>query len=112
MALSPVAVIGAIYTASERGLSADVLAARALGLAPLPLCTSIVVASGGRVTDVTDVPVDTVIAQLEHLAASGPLARRVLFSRSAEVLAQGSIHLDRDNSCSRWLYRDLRPITR
>ena len=74
MALSPVAVIGAIYTASERGLSADVLAARALGLAPLPLCTSIVVASGGRVTDVTDVPVDTVIAQLEHLAASGPLA--------------------------------------
>ena len=47
MALSPVAVIGAIYTASERGLSADVLAARALGLAPLPLCTSIVVASGG-----------------------------------------------------------------
>lgn len=74
MALPPVAIIGAVYTASERGLAADILAARSLGLAPLPLCTSIVVASGGRVTDVTDVPVDTVIAQLEHLAASGPLA--------------------------------------
>ena len=67
MSLHPVVVIGATYTATERGLAADVLAARALGLAPLPVCTSIVVASGGRVTDVTEVPVDTVIAQLEHL---------------------------------------------
>ena len=69
MSLTPVAVLGALYTATERGLAADVLAARALGLAPLPLCTSIVVASGGRVTDVTEVPVDTVIAQLEHLGS-------------------------------------------
>lgn len=73
MPLSPVAVVGATYTASERGLAADVLSARALGLAPLPVCTSIVVASGGRVTDVTDVPVDTVRAQLEHLDGVGPL---------------------------------------
>ena len=74
MPLSPVAVVGATYTVSERGLAADVLAARALGLAPLPVCTSIVVASGGRVTDVTDVPVDTVHAQLDHLVAAGPIA--------------------------------------
>lgn len=73
MPLSPVAVVGAAYTATERGLAADVLMSRALGLAPLPVCTSIVVASGGRVTDVTDVPVDTVRAQLEHLADGGPL---------------------------------------
>ena len=73
MPLSPVAVIGALYTATERGLAADVLAARSLGLAPLPLCTSLVVASGGRVTDVTEVPVDTVEAQLEHLTEAGPL---------------------------------------
>lgn len=73
MPLSPVAVVGATYTASERGLAADVLSARALGLAPLPVCTSIVVASGGRVTDVTDVPVDTVRAQLEHLDGAGPI---------------------------------------
>ena len=73
MTLSPIAVVGATYTVSERGLAADVLAARSLGLAPLPVCTSIVVASGGRVTDVTDVPVDTVRAQLDHLLASGPV---------------------------------------
>ena len=74
MPLSPVAVVGATYTASERGLAADVLCARALGLAPLPVCTAIVVASGGRVTDVTDVPVDTVRAQLDHVTESGPVA--------------------------------------
>lgn len=71
MSLSPVAVIGALYVVSERGLAADVLACRALGLAPMPLCTSIVVASGGVVTDVTDVPVDTVVAQLDHLRGAG-----------------------------------------
>lgn len=71
MGLSPVAVIGALYTVSERGLASDVLASRALGLAPMPVCTSIVVASGGVVTDVTDVPVDTVVAQLEHLVGTG-----------------------------------------
>jgi len=74
MPLSPVVVVGATYTASERGLAADVLCGRALGLAPLPVCTSIVVASGGRVTDVTDVPVDTVIAQLEHLDGVGEIS--------------------------------------
>lgn len=73
MRLLPVVTIGAMYTATERGLAADVLAARSLGLAPLPLCTSIVVASGGRVTDVTEVPVDTVQAQLEHLAQVGTI---------------------------------------
>lgn len=73
MPLVPVAVVGALYTASERGLAADVLAARALGLAPVPVCTSIVVASGRVVTDVTDVPVDTVVAQLEHVAEAAPV---------------------------------------
>ena len=72
MSLHPVAVVGPIYAASERGLAADVLMARALGLAPLPVCTQIVVASDGRVTDVTAVPVDTVEAQLEHLVAGTP----------------------------------------
>lgn len=73
MSLDPVAVVGALYTAGERGLAADVLSARALGLAPMPVCTSIVVAGEGRVTDVTDVPVDTVHAQLDHLGAAGLL---------------------------------------
>ena len=71
MPLHPIAVVGALYAVSERGLAADVLAARAAGAAPLPICTSIVVASDGVVTDVTDVPVDTVQAQLDHLRETG-----------------------------------------
>ena len=71
MALRPLAVVGALYAVSERGVAADVLAARAVGAAPLPVCTSIVVASDGVVTDVTDVPVDTVRAQLDHLRETG-----------------------------------------
>ena len=71
MPLRPIAVVGALYAVSERGLAADVLAARAVGAAPLPVCTSIVVASDGVVTDVTDVPVDTVQAQLDHLRQTG-----------------------------------------
>lgn len=74
MTLRPVAVVGALYTGSERGLAADILAARSQDLAPLPVCTSLVVASGGRVSDVTDVPVDTVQAQLDHLGASGSIS--------------------------------------
>lgn len=74
MSLTPVGIVGATYTASERGLVADALASRALGLAPVPICTSIVVASGGRVTDVTDVPVDTVLAQLDHVLSGAPVA--------------------------------------
>ena len=74
MTLRPVAVIGALYTAGERGLAGDILAARARGLAPMPVCTSIGVAGEGRGTDVTDVPVDTVIAQIDHLKAAGTVS--------------------------------------
>ena len=70
MSLSPALVVGALYAGSERGLAADLLAARAAGLAPLPVCTQLVMAGGGRVTDVTDVPTDTVGAQLEHTLAT------------------------------------------
>lgn len=67
----PVAVVGALTTGSDRGLVADIGAAHALGLTPLAVCTQITAASSGRVTDVTDVPSDTVRAQLEHLTALG-----------------------------------------
>lgn len=66
----PTLLVGALYAGSERGLTADVLAARAVGLAPLPVCTQLVMAGGGRVTDVTDVPTDTVEAQIEHTLAT------------------------------------------
>ena len=73
-AARPLALIGALYAGGERGLTSDVLAARALGFAPLPVCTQLVMAGHGRVTDVTDVPTDTVAAQLEHTLATHDVA--------------------------------------
>ena len=62
--------LNALYPGHDRGLAADVLVARALGGRALAVCTSLVVAGGGRVTDVLEVPSDTVAAQLEHLLAT------------------------------------------
>ncbi|MEM1056713.1 MAG: PfkB family carbohydrate kinase [Bacteroidota bacterium] len=72
--LSPIACIGALYSGSERGLAADVLAARSLDLAPHTVCTTIVAASHDRVTDLTEVPSDTVRSQMEHLKAVASLS--------------------------------------
>ncbi|WP_179862113.1 bifunctional hydroxymethylpyrimidine kinase/phosphomethylpyrimidine kinase [Longibacter salinarum] len=60
-------VIGAQYPALERGLTADTLAAQGFGTTPYTVCTSHVVAGNGVVTDVLEVPADTVSAQLEHI---------------------------------------------
>lgn len=60
-------VIGALYPGITRGLSADLLATQALSGTAYPVCTSHVVAGNGVVTDVLNVPTDTVSAQLEHL---------------------------------------------
>ena len=68
------AVVGGLYAGSERGLTADIVVARALGFAPVPICTQLVMAGGGRVTDVTDVQTDTVAAQLDHTFATGAIA--------------------------------------
>lgn len=62
-------VVDALYPAVERGLAADLAAVRALGGHAHPVCTLLLMAGGGTVTDATDVPEDTVRAQLEHLAA-------------------------------------------
>ncbi|MEM8598717.1 MAG: bifunctional hydroxymethylpyrimidine kinase/phosphomethylpyrimidine kinase [Bacteroidota bacterium] len=69
-----VIAINALYTGSDRGLAADLQAGRRLGLHVHTVCSAIVVASHGTVTDVTDVPADTVSAQLEHLTAAIPWA--------------------------------------
>lgn len=70
--------IGAFYPGIERGLSADLIAARALRGQAFPVCTSLVVAGGGVVTDVLDVPTDSVDAQLEHLFETrSPTAAKV-----------------------------------
>jgi Hydroxymethylpyrimidine/phosphomethylpyrimidine kinase len=60
-------IVGALYPGITRGLSADLHAAQALSGTAYPVCTSHVVAGDGVVTDVLDVPTDTVSAQLEHL---------------------------------------------
>lgn len=62
-------VVDALYPGVERGLAADLAAARALGGPAYPVCTVLLMAGHGTVTDATDVPEDTVRAQLEHLAA-------------------------------------------
>lgn len=62
-------VVGALYPAVDRGLAADLAATRALNGLAHPVCTLLLMAGGGTVTDATDVPEDTVRAQLEHLAA-------------------------------------------
>ena len=72
--LPAVALIGPLYTGAEQGLAADLAAARALGLEGHPVCTALVVASHGQVSDVVEVPQDTVRAQLEHLSANLSLA--------------------------------------
>jgi hydroxymethylpyrimidine/phosphomethylpyrimidine kinase len=70
MTSPPAALVNALYTGSDRGLLADLFAADALAFAAYPVCSALVMASRGRVTDVTEVPADTVGAQLEHLATT------------------------------------------
>jgi len=62
----PIAV-GALYPGISRGLRSDFLATQALGGAAYSVCTAHVVAGRGVVTDVLNVPTDTVSAQFEHL---------------------------------------------
>lgn len=71
-------VVGALYPSVERGLAADLAAVRAFGGLAYPVCTLLLMAGHGTVTDATDVPEDTVRAQLEHLAAvTEPTALKV-----------------------------------
>lgn len=60
-------MVNALYGSIERGLTADVLATRALGGQAYTACTAHVVAGHGVVTDVLEVPTDSVHAQLEHV---------------------------------------------
>ena len=71
-------VVGALYPAVERGLAADIVAVRALGGTAFPVCTLMLMATDEVVTDATDVPEDTVRAQLEHIsAAAEPTAMKI-----------------------------------
>lgn len=77
MTFTPI-LVGALYPGITRGLDADHLATQSLGGRGLLVCTSHVVAGRGVVTDVLNVPTDTVSAQLEHLAETEtPTAAKV-----------------------------------
>jgi hydroxymethylpyrimidine/phosphomethylpyrimidine kinase len=71
-------IIGAQYPALERGLTADTLAVQSFDATPYTVCTSHIVAGHGTVTDVLEVPSDTVSAQLEHIfATQSPNAAKI-----------------------------------
>jgi hydroxymethylpyrimidine kinase/phosphomethylpyrimidine kinase len=77
MSFHPI-VVGALYPGITRGLSADLLVTQALRGQAHPVCTAHVVAGRGVVTDVLNVPTDTVSAQFEHLARTeSPTAAKV-----------------------------------
>ena len=63
-------LLNALYTGTARGLNADIRATQAVGGTPLPVCTAHIVASHNVVTDVLNVPSDSVHAQIEHLLLS------------------------------------------
>ncbi len=96
---------GALYAGLERGLTADILAARALACTAQTVCTAIVAAGRGRVTDVVEVPADTVDAQLEHIFGTNAIhavkigiagtadAAKALFKRMDQHL-RGPLLLD------------------
>jgi len=77
MSFRPI-VVGALYPGVSRGVKADLLATQALGGTAYPVCSAHVVAGRGVVTDVLNVPTDTVSAQFEHLATTeSPTAAKV-----------------------------------
>jgi hydroxymethylpyrimidine kinase/phosphomethylpyrimidine kinase len=77
MNFRPIA-INALYPGIGRGLRADLLSTQALGGTAYSVCTAHVVAGRGTVTDVLNVPTDTVSAQLEHLwETEAPTAAKV-----------------------------------
>jgi len=94
MNFRPIA-INALYPGIGRGLRADLLSTQALGGTAYSVCTAHVVAGRGTVTDVLNVPTDTVSAQLEHLAATeAPTAAKVGIIGDAPTVEVTFEHLD------------------
>lgn len=71
--MHPLALVTVNALYPSRALAADLVAGHALGAAVYPVCTALAAVSHGRVTDVTEVPEDSVRAQLEHLGRTTPL---------------------------------------
>ena len=93
MSFRPI-VVGALYPGVPRGLTADLLATQALGGSAHSVCTAHVVAGRGVVTDVLNVPTDTVSAQFEHLAETeAPTAAKVGIIGDAPTVESTFEHL-------------------
>ncbi len=60
-------VVGAHYAGLTFGLGADWVAAHQLGIEALSVCTALVSASHGQVSDVLPVPADTIDVQIDHI---------------------------------------------
>lgn len=89
-------VVGAQYPGISRGLTADILATQALSGTALSVCTAHVVAGRGAVTDVLNVPTDTVAAQLEHLLSTeNPTAAKIGIIGDAPTVDRVFEHLVR-----------------
>lgn len=88
-------VVGALYPGIRRGLQADLLATQALNGKAFPVCTAHVVAGRGVVTDVLNVPTDTVAAQFEHLfETESPTAAKVGIIGDAPTVETTFEHLE------------------
>lgn len=88
-------VVGAQYPGISRGLKADILAAQAVRGSALPVCTAHVVAGRGTVTDVLNVPTDTVAAQLEHVfETEQPTAAKIGIIGDAPTVDRVFEHLE------------------
>lgn len=94
MSFHPI-LIGGLYPGITCGLSADLLATQTLSGTPLPVCTAHVVAGRGTVTDVLNVPTDTVSAQLELIfRTESPSAAKVGIVGSTASIEQIFDHLE------------------
>lgn len=90
-------LLNALYPSISRGLTADLHAVSALGGTPYPVCTSIIMAGHGTVTDVLEVPSDAVSAQIEHvLATQAPNAVKIGIVGHAQSLEALFRHLGDD----------------
>lgn len=95
MRFNPI-VVGALYPGISRGLSADLLATQALSGQSFPICTSHVVAGNGVVTDVLNVPTDTVSAQFEHVFQTrNPTSAKIGIIGAAPSVERIFDHLDK-----------------
>jgi len=95
MSFRPI-VVGALYPGISRGIKADLLACQSLGGHAFPVCTAHVVAGRGTVTDVLNVPTDTISAQFEHLAETEtPTAAKVGIVGDASTVEMTFDHLSR-----------------